>query len=229
MLLIVPEHSQRDLDVWAEREREDAAWPHERVDRLVEESLGVLRSTPLDYVSVSWGKDSVVLAHLAWRAGVTAPLCWVNYAKFANPHCVLVRDAYLRIWVSTYHEEIAASGGRWCDADYDVAFDRVAARFGSRRASGIRADESSSRRMRALRGATWGTSTAPLLRWTSRDIFAYAHREGLPLHPVYAMSMGGSLDRGSLRTDAVGGKTGLGFGRAEWERRYYPEIWHAAQ
>ena len=35
--------------------------------------------------------------------------------------------------------------------------------------------------------------------------------------------MAGALDRAWLRVAPLGGQEGAGHGRAEWERRYYPE------
>lgn len=71
----------------------------------------------------------------------------------------------------------------------------------------------------------WGVSTAstcaPLSFWTDADVFAYLHRHDLPIHPAYACSMGGAVPRGRIRVDALGGETGTGHGRAEWEVRYY--------
>ena len=37
----------------------------------------------------------------------------------------------------------------------------------------------------------------------------------------YACSLGGLLDRSKLRVASLGGQRGTGWGRAEWERRYY--------
>ena len=73
--------------------------------------------------------------------------------------------------------------------------------------------------------ARWGESTertcAPLGGWTGADVFAYLHTHRLPVHPAYACSLGGVLDRDRIRVAALGGERGRGHGRAEWERRYY--------
>ena len=54
--------------------------------------------------------------------------------------------------------------------------------------------------------------------------FAYLYRHDLPIHPAYAMSFGGALDRRWIRVSAVGGERGAEKARADWEEYYYPEI-----
>lgn len=86
----------------------------------------------------------------------------------------------------------------------------------------MRADES---RARKLRSAAWGAATqntcAPLDRWSNAEVFAYLARFDLPIHPAYAMSYGGALARDQIRVDCIGGRTGRGKGRREWEWTYY--------
>jgi hypothetical protein len=57
-------------------------------------------------------------------------------------------------------------------------------------------------------------------------VFAYLYGRGLPVHPAYAYSRGGLLDREEIRTTAIGGRRGRNVGRLTWERTYYPEIVH---
>ena len=54
--------------------------------------------------------------------------------------------------------------------------------------------------------------------------FAYLAQHDLPVHPVYAMSMGGVIDRSKLRVASLRGRSGTGMGRREWEDLYYPEF-----
>lgn len=88
--------------------------------------------------------------------------------------------------------------------------------------SGVRGQESGAR---ALRMQRWGTTTArtcaPIGWWTGLDVFAYLGLHDLPIHPAYAMNVGGMLDRERIRVASLGGKRGEGHGRAEWEARYY--------
>ena len=65
--------------------------------------------------------------------------------------------------------------------------------------------------------ACWGLSCQPNGHWSARDVFAYLNAHDLPVHPAYAMTFGGALDRGRLRVGTIGGSRGTEFGRAEWE------------
>lgn len=56
------------------------------------------------------------------------------------------------------------------------------------------------------------------------DVFAYLHKHDLPVHPAYAMTMGGFYDRRWLRVSSLGGLRGADRGRAEWEQQYYGDI-----
>lgn len=46
---------------------------------------------------------------------------------------------------------------------------------------------------------------------------------GLPIHPAYGYLMDGILDPRRVRVASLGGERGTGWGRREWERRYYGE------
>lgn len=230
MLIQVPEHTARDLAVWRERERSDAAHARTRKFRQkVHRALDTLWEGRCDYASVSWGKDSTVLAHLAWtlaeRRGVTIPLAWVRVKPIANPHCVLVRDAFLRVWSHPYREVESLcrhdETGWHATGTLERGFEELAEAFGTRYATGLRAEESSGRARRMDRGLVWSASCAPIGRWSTQDVFAYLHRFGLPVHPAYAMSMGGALQREHIRVASIGGRRGHGFGRREWEEHYY--------
>jgi phosphoadenosine phosphosulfate reductase len=139
-----------------------------------------------------------------------------------------VRDAFLAAHDAAYQEvEI------WCRRDEDGwhatgtlerGFDVAAARHGDRYVSGIRGEESAgrARRVRAY-GLSTGRTCAPVGRWSSALVYAYLAHHDLPVHPAYACTHGGSLDRGRLRVASLGGQRGTGRGREEWERRYYRE------
>lgn len=178
------------------------------------------------YLGVSWGKDSLVVAHLV----ATLPRMPITCVYFIhsprdNPDCGLVRDAFLsRFDLGNYRERLVdprKPGDRTSKA---ARYERWVREAGlpTRRITGLRAVESQTRQVSA---ATHGVATAascrPILRWTTADVFAYLYREDLPVHPAYAQSMGGALDREWLRVAPLGGHEGTGHGRAEWERRYY--------
>jgi phosphoadenosine phosphosulfate reductase len=181
------------------------------------------------YCSVSWGKDSVALAHLVVRSGINMPMVHVHADPVANPDSPLVRERFLSLFPCIYREvaidyrvtygirdleERGAAGDRM----FFAAFRN----FGDRHISGIRSDESFGRKIRMRR---WGLSSpnacAPLGRWRAGDTFAYLARHDLPVHPAYAMLGSGRWERKHLRVDELGGRRGTQFGRADWEAEYY--------
>ena len=229
MLIASPRHTREDLRVWAERERMDAQFSRrcavllsEMSQRAITEITDFAERGP-GYVGVSWGKDSVVVAHLAWCAGVELPLAWVRMPG-DNPDCVLVRDTYLARWLSPYIEVEAPRGeGDDVRDAHQRGWRMLAERMGTaRHVSGLRAEESTQRRMSiGALGLSTATTCRPIGYWQAEHVYAYLHLYDLPVHPAYACSMGGAIDRRHLRVAALGGERGTGHGRAEWERRYY--------
>lgn len=231
MLIRSPRHTPEDLDAWEVEERTDALHA-QRVDlekkaRAAMEELERFARGAIGYVGVSWGKDSVVVAHLAARVasfgGPSLPVVWVRVKERENPDCPLVRDAFMARHPHLRYEEIVADVPA-IGLTSSLGFEEAARRHGDRHISGVRAEESAVRKIRTRR---WGLSTeracAPIAWWTHRDVFAFLHAHDLPVHPAYACLMGGILERKHLRVAALGGKRGQGFGRHEWEQMYYPE------
>jgi len=235
VLIRVPEQTERDLAIWAIRERADALNAQRTKFRVrAREAMAEIGSFAAGgpcYAGVSWGKDSTVLASLVVRlrrtTGVTIPLVWVVARPRENPHCALVRDAFFAVAGDHPYEEIES----WCEqtdtgwsalGTLERGFARAAETHGVRYVSGIRGDESA---QRAKRMARYGVATqrtcAPIGRWSAQDVWAYLHAHDLPVHPAYAMSMGGLIDRDRIRVATLGGRRGDGWGRATWEWRYY--------
>ena len=237
MLIEVPEHSARDLEAWRRAERQDqivARSQHHlrRVERSML-ALAEFASRGPCYCGVSWGKDSVVTAHLvielARNCGPVVPLVWVRVEPICNPHCALVRDAFLSMFPGHPYDEIRSdcwrdSHGWHASGTLERGMHTAEKRYGKRHVSGVRGQESATRQRRCMaHGESTERTCAPLAWWTSDDVYAYLHAHGLPVHPAYAMSIGGMLDRGRLRVSSLGGKRGTGHGRLDWERRYYPD------
>lgn len=241
VLIDSPRLTSRDRAHWTTLTRYDAALATSpRLVDLADRAREVIRdfaeSGPC-YVSTSWGKDSTVLAHLAATCGMRLPLVWVRITPWENPDCDLVRDAFLAVHGEgvDYDEiEIDASGvARWWHEDIegrpkhgpDEGFRVAGARYGDRHVSGVRGEESRVRRIAMGRWGEAGPHAArPIGRWTAVEVFAYLHRHDLPVHPAYAMSHGGRLDRRWLRVSSIGGIRGADKRRADWERAYYPDI-----
>lgn len=231
MLLTSQRHTIVDREEWAKCERVDAINAKRWAAKLAEKSeraASHIREFLLDgpaYAGCSWGKDSLVLAHIIASYSINVPVVWVRVDGVENPDCPLVRDAFLSCWPINYHEVTAPVGERRTSA---AGFELAASRFGDRHISGVRGDEA---HYRALRMRRFGVSTdrtcAPLGWWSIDEIFAYAYAHTLPLHPAYGCLGGGLWARGHRRVGAIGGQRGTGWGRGDWERQYYPESFRA--
>jgi phosphoadenosine phosphosulfate reductase len=228
--------SALDLEAWQASERALKAWPQARLERLeartAREVARFLTGGPA-YMSVSWGKDSLVLADILARRAPEVELVWFRIEPIANPDCLAVRDAYLAGHDQGYLEvrvQCAPDLGRrsgW-DADGSITSGarHAALELGTaRHLMGIRAEESAGRARRVEQGAWRGPSCVPLGPWTADDVYAYLTRHALPVHPAYACSLDGALDRGRIRVTELGEDEGVSHGRADWEQRYYgPEL-----
>lgn len=241
VLIPSPRHTREDLRVWAEREAMDRRmFASGALRQLEDRALATLHEFLLSgpdadtYVSVSWGKDSTVIAHLVHRLtgdDLSSPrVVWCPAGAIENPDCVLVRDEFLKRYPIRYEEHPAElSSDDWDRSlGHDGAqaeFERVTKLLGSRYVSGVRAEESGMRKMslRHLGTATKNTCR-PIGWWKHEHVFAYLVGHHLPVHPAYACSFGGVRPRSSIRVGTIGGERGTRFGRAEWERHYYSDI-----
>ena len=234
MLVASHRHTRADLERWAELEGADkvhaaSAAFQRREDDALEEVARFLREGPA-YCSCSWGKDSVVVAHLSWRIAPHTPVVWVRVEPIRQPDCLDVMDAWRKRFGGDVRDVDV-----WCSYDADGwhatgTLERgfrsaVQALRTDRRVTGIRAAESGQRELSAR---VHGTSTPrvcrPILRWSGADVFAYLYRHRLPVHPAYAMLGGGRWERERLRVSSLSGRRGDGVGRAEWEREYYGDV-----
>jgi phosphoadenosine phosphosulfate reductase len=194
------------------------AWLHNRLVR------GVV------YVGISWGKDSVVVAHLVHRLKLDVPAIFFPAGPVENPDCALVRDAFLARFDLDYREHEVSDlvwtvdGSEIVHDGAQAAFARTARAQGSRYASGVRGEES---RARALRMRHWGESSphtcAPIGFWTLADVYGYLAKHDLPIHPAYACTWGGRYPREAIRVSTIGGVMYGHHGRRQWEASYYPE------
>lgn len=225
----------QDLAAWTRAEALNQRWVvRPALDRLVAQADAALeaflRASPRGYQGVSWGKDSGVCLHRAillyQRTGLRLPVVWVRVARRENPDCPAVRDAWLARFGDAldYHEiEVTAADTRVGRLTSQTGFDEASVRFGDRYVSGVRADESATRKVSAgVHGIATARVCRPLLHWSARDVFAYHTRHDLPIHPAYAMTFGGRLDRyRDLRVASLGGERGVAHGRRSWEYTYY--------
>ncbi|AMV24610.1 Phosphoadenosine phosphosulfate reductase family protein [Gemmata sp. SH-PL17] len=239
MLIPSPRHAAADRELWADLEAADRAHAP-RIGPKVERSLAALRLF-LDggpaYCGVSWGKDSVVVAHLCATVAPAVPLVNLRCSN-RNPDCDAVCNEYRArfpdqryiehpIDYEGLHARNLPAGAldRETDRRWYAGIRRLNDDLGHRHILGIRAGESAGRKMRCR---VWGENSpngcAPLAWWTTADVFAYLATHSLPVHPAYAMLGGGRWGRERLRVAEIGDTHGTGGGRAEWEREYYGDV-----
>lgn len=227
--------TKADLAVWHDLFEADLV--HGRtLDSKIEKALGDIRdfASRACYCSVSWGKDSTVLAHLVAISGYRIPLVWVRVEPIANPDCQHVITRFVQRWNPIYTEIVVQCkkdrDGYHATGTLERGVDLAQQEFGCRRITGVRADESRERLLARLRfGSVTDDNCKPLSDWTAQDVFGYLARFDLPIHPAYAMLGGGRYDRDWLRVASLGGRRGDGHGRAEWEREYYGDVLNRLQ
>jgi len=231
VLIASPRHTPDDLAAWEIVERTARAHAslslyRRHVDR-ARAAVAEFVARTRCYAGVSWGKDSVVIAHMVSGLAAEVPVVWIRVEPICNPDCSLVRDAFFQTYPSSNYHEIVSQcirdeDGWHATGTLERGFAEAAQRFGAAHVSGVRADESGQRkaRMRAY-GESSASTCAPIGWWSGLDVFAYLVEHDLPIHPAYACSLGGQLDATRIRVASLGGRRGDGHGRAEWERRYY--------
>ncbi len=238
MLLKSSRHKPEDLQLWQELEQGDLAHATtEGFQRRVaeaKEAIRRFRKRGLFCVWTSWGKDSVTVAHLCLQVSPDAPLIHLRPTNH-NPDCDLVRDFYRKRFPKQPYLEVSVD---YSDLDRTVlpehvldqetdkrwyaAIRKVEQRVGHRRVLGIRAEESTPRRMRVGRyGLDTGKALAPIGHWSAQDVFSYLAFHRLPVHPAYACLGGGRWRRERIRVAEIGDTRGREFGRLEWEQEYY--------
>jgi phosphoadenosine phosphosulfate reductase len=225
--------------IWKEREEADLLAFKQLKTSKIDKSLiaiqAFLNQGPA-HVSVSWGKDSVVMAYLVRTVDPSVPI--LNFrCRNRNPDCEAVRDSFLVKFPSNYKEvevdyqDLHAKDlsdddlNRLTDSRWFSAIKEASRPFQGRHITGVRADESRSRRIRCLR---WGHNSrngcAPLAWWTQQEVFSFLAAKELPVHPSYAMVGGGRYPREAIRVAEIGDSKGVAVGRREWEREYYGDI-----
>lgn len=239
MLIRHPRQTPQDLAAWERSERADAALARrpalQRAEDAAVECVRRFVERGPCYAGLSCGKDSVVLMGILralWRRhAVRVPVVHVQVIPHENPDNEAVRAAVMAACGEAVSVDVIdvlcerdASGAWIGKGRLEQGFAEADRRHGPHYITGIRAEESAARRLRAEHfGTTSRNTCAPLSSWRGDDVFAYLHREGLPVHPAYACTLGGSLDRRRIRVATLGGQRGSGHGRTSWEKHYYPD------
>lgn len=234
MLIASARHRPGDVEAWEHASSRDLAWAglpahHARVEAAEMEVVRFCRQAC--HASVSWGKDSTVLADVVARVCPHVPLVHVRVEPIDNPECAEVRDRFLGLHPDVTYDEITVHcridehGAAHATGTLERGFREASRRHSERHISGIRAAESAGREWRRRAYGTSGErACAPLIEWQAADVWAYLAERDLPVHPAYAMTMGGALDRDRLRVSWIGLQHGTGTGRREWERAYYADV-----
>ena len=230
-------HSSRiksgDLAKWHEQSQFDEAILHEDKNKsLVEEAeLKLVRWSRhrKGYAGVSWGKDSVCLAHMVCELIPDWPLVWVIESPLENPDSYAVRDAFLDQHPGAKYTEIRIDlspndiGGFHLGMGLERGFRKACERFGDCHISGVRAQESPTRRIVQRTSAGENPKAlAPMIDWDATIVWGYLAKFDLPVHPVYSMNMLGCLERDWLRVSAMTLRRGSN--KEMWEQTYYPEF-----
>jgi len=208
----------------------------------LDEATRLICEHPRHVVSTSWGKDSMVLLHLA--AGLIDGLSVIN-ARYPNPaerfgDMDRVRDAMLsRADMARVRYTEVHTPGEWKEAArwWKENFTRnmgaaMTDAGGDGVFLGLRAEESYARRMNL---ATHGTAyeradglhvVLPLSRWSGRDVWAYMSLHDLPRMRIYDEC---SCSRERARSGFVFATGGAGAIRRhgvwdDWKRIYRSEF-----
>lgn len=237
-LLASDRHTAADLAHWRIQERMDRRLADTtELARAVDRSrarIEAFAGRGPCHVACSWGRDSVVVTHLAHGLGLPVVWAvigpdhrWEHKQRLDNPDCPAVRDAYLTQWPAAEYLELPFGTRHTARGPVEVwpCTPAETSAWGEGHAvTGIRADESRARGLsQRAHGHTTSRTCRPIIDWPSRLVWAYLARHDLPIHPAYAMTFGGVLPRDRVRVHSLGGSDGSGHGRWEWENAYYPE------
>lgn len=250
MLITMDTLTRADLAAWEAQQRYDLAIgrspAHQRRAARAVAEIRAFHDTHPDCVcSTSWGKDSVVVAHLARLADPTIPIVWVPTIRadgisYESESSYQVRDTFLRAWPGTYEERPAVAinpkrgdtdwtWDQYDQPDYhsqDVLKDNISEPY----ISGVRAEESAVRTMSiGHHGTTTRHTCRPIGKWQATDVFAHLAANDLPIHPAYAATIGGTLDRRWLRVHPLRSKPPTRSAVHDrdmyhWEDTYFPTL-----
>ena len=247
-------YTETDLELWSRVSRQDPIHcqlgPYKRRVQQAGRALIEFAAQGRCYASVSWGKDSTVLAHLVSVYAPEVPVVHIDLYPIGNPDSPFVRDAFLCRHPIRYHEVRVAfeADGADLDAAYQryvaawyQALDEAQSRFGDRYILGLRGSESSKRKSRMRNhGISTDRTCSPIGWWTAADVWAYLFEHDLPIHPAYACGISAGWERDRIRVEFIGMEaTPVAWGAREWDMRYYgteigriitqrdPRIWYA--
>ena len=237
MLVDSPRLTPADRTHWQAVSRYDRTLtiPTSRLDKS-HQVISAWAATSGAVISTSWGKDSVVICALAADTGI--PIVRVRCDPYDEmPETDVVRDQFLAQYPHVRYEErtIALRNPQRGEPGHhehvmnpnathqDVLREAITGPY----MSGVRAAESKARGISA-RVHGWSTTNTcrPILGWATPEVFAYLEQQHLPVHPAYAMTFGGSLDRCWLRVHRLAAQAPYSHktDHVSWEDTYYGDV-----
>jgi len=242
-------------EAWQEASRLRYRVERRRIDALVKASLKISEdaAAQLDmskgYISVSGGKDSMVMLALVRQVYPDMPIIHFDLANRAMPgtrlHISEIEAHFsCRVqvcFVDQYHRQ--GMGDAWGDSitlrheiDADLTFESFAAfntRFGVEGAFvGLRADESTHRYYAGRKpilvyqsppefGVKW--RVAPIVRWTTSSVWAYIIGNNLPIHPSYIDQINYGIDPDRARIASMALQRVGSYGATETAKNLWPD------
>lgn len=126
MLISTETLSRRDIEHWYRLAWYDSVINIKEItNSAIAEIEKFITATPDAVCSVSWGKDSIVIAHLVRRINPDIPLVWVptirkDGTSYEAAETYKVRDTFLGLFPGAYEERPAvARNPKRGDPDYD--------------------------------------------------------------------------------------------------------------
>lgn len=205
-------------------------------------------------LSLSFGKDSMTLLHIAAKHGLLGKLAMVMW----NNPGIETKDTYaFRDYVVSQYD-LSAVFVETCPSAQTLAetlqksdlsaphpmreyvyhclekprWEAMDERGINGTIIGLRADESRGRKISArMRGQSYynkrelAEMLTPLSWWNTGDIFEYAAKERIPLHPVYAKALKYGVQRHLVRLSTPFDLAFLQTGNFVWLKREYPEVY----
>lgn len=223
-----------------------------RFEHAAERTAAFLAAHPRSYVAWSGGKDSTVVAHLAWSVN-----SHVTIGHFEADWCFPETHEYMAMLASRFEWRRAdwrvgsaldamRSNGTWdftapCGEDHwaetiihgpaRLAF----AQHPDGMLWGLRADESLARRwllgsrhgeFRRVSGDCAGQWVAsPIWDWSADDVWAYLAYHDIPPNPIYPRLAALGAPPVSHRVSLILSSDGWERGRGYWLRRGWPGLW----
>lgn len=141
------------------------------------------------YVSLSWGKQSTILAHMAYRVAKEFFVIFINepdtdiLADFAN-----VRSAFLQKWTVNYIEYFMRDGylkDFAADFEADHEFDGVVMGLAAVESKGRKISLAKADRHNIFVYANGKKRCCPLRDWSNQDVAAYVAKYNIPMLSTY--------------------------------------------